>query len=83
MIQDQYLALQGPVERRGNQFIFRVPLEAGGHQLKNVAHATAFEEGNDLVVLLPDWLATRMQLCEGAELHIDDRWGRLNITRLH
>lgn len=83
MIRDQYVALQGPVERRGDRLVFRVPLEAGGEQLKQAAKDTAFEEDGDLVVVFPEWLAVRMHLREGATVHLDDRWGKLNIACLH
>lgn len=80
---NQYVALQGPVERRGNRLVFRVPMEAGGERLQLVAKATSYEEDGDLVVVLPDWLAARMQLAEGSAVHVDDRWGKLNIARLN
>ena len=82
MIQDAFLSLQGPVERRGDRLVFRVPLDAGGEQLRSVAPAASFEEDGDLVVVLPEWLAREMRLHEGSSVHVDDRWGKLNISRL-
>ncbi len=79
---NDFVALEGPVERRGNQLVLRVPLERGGEQLKLVTKATAYEEDGRLVVVLPEWLARRMQLDEGSAVHVDNRWGRLNIARL-
>lgn len=83
MIRDQYLSLQGPVERRGDRLVLRVPLSDGGEQLKLVAKSTSYEEDGNLILVLPDWLAERMKLDEGASIHVDDRWGKLNIARLH
>ena len=80
---NDYVSIQGPVERRGDRLILRVPLEAGGAKLRLVARATAYEEDGNLIVVLPDWLASRMRLDEGSEVHVDDRWGRLNISRLN
>ena len=77
------MSLQGPVERRENRLVLRIPLDAGGDKLQLVARATSFVEGRNLVVLLPEWLAQRMGIGEGSEVHIDDRWGKLNIARLH
>ena len=82
MIRDQYISLQGPVERRGKQFVLRVPLAAGGDRLQRVASSASYVEEGHLVVVLPDWLAERMQLAEGAPIHVDDRWGKLNVARL-
>ena len=62
--------------------VLRVPLEAGGERLKLVAKATSYEEDGRLVVVLPEWLSERMQLDEGSAVHLDNRFGRLNIARL-
>ena len=83
MLANDYVSLEGPVERRGDRLVLRVPLGAGGERLRLVARATSFVEDGRLVVVLPEWLATRMRLEEGSAVHVDDRWGRLNISRLH
>ena len=80
---DNYISLQGPVERREDRLVLRIPLDAGGNQLQVTAKAISFVEEGNLVVLLPEWLAQRMHLGEGSEVNVDDRWGKLNITRLH
>ena len=79
----EYVSVQGPVERRDNRFVLRIPLDAGGAQLRDVAQTTSFVEDDMLVVLLPEWLAERMHLLEGSEVYLDDRWGKLNIARVH
>ncbi len=81
-MQTEYLALEGIVERREGQLVLRVPLDVGGHKLRSVARAISFVEDGKLVVLIPDWLAEKMHLREGSEVHVDDRWGKLNIARL-
>lgn len=78
-----YVSLQGPVERRGDRLVLRVPLTEGGEELRRVAQTNSYEEDGNLVVVLPDWLAERMDLHEGAAVHVDDRWGKLNIARLN
>ena len=82
-MQENYISLQGPVERREDRLVLRIPMNAGGEKLQITARATSFVEDGNLVVLLPEWLAQRMQLGEGSEINIDDRWGKLNITRIH
>ncbi len=79
----EYLSLEGPVERREGQLVLRVPLDAGGRKLQSVARTISFVENGNLVVLIPEWLAERMRLDEGSEVHVDDRWGKLNIARLN
>ena len=82
-MQQSYISVQGPVERRDNRLILRIPMDAGGNQLRAVAQTTSFVEDDVLVVLLPEWLAERMHLGEGSEVYVDDRWGKLNIARVH
>lgn len=79
---NEFIALEGPVERRGNRLVLRVPLEAGGETLRLVTKATSYEENGKLIVVLPEWLAERMELNEGSEVHVDNRGGKLNISRL-
>lgn len=83
MLAEDFVAAEGPVERRGDRLVLRVPLEAGGEKLRPLARAISYVEEGRLVVLLPEWLAERMQLEEGSAVHIDNRWGRLNIARLN
>ena len=78
-----YLSIQGPVERRDNRLVLRVPVDAGGHRLWSIANRLCVIENSDVIVLLPDWLTEQMHLEEGSEVHVDDRWGRLNIARLN
>lgn len=61
----------------------RVPLDIGGRKLQNVARTVSFVEDGKLVVLIPEWLAERMRLDEGTHVHVDDRWGKLNIARVN
>ncbi len=79
---EDFVAVEGPVERRGDRLVLRVPLDAGGEGLRVAAKAISYEEEGRLVVVLPEWLARRMQLGEGSEVHVDNRFGKLNIARL-
>ncbi len=77
-----YLSLEGPVERLNGQLILRIPLEAGGHRLRQTVCTECNVQGKDLIVPLPDWLTSSIRLAEGTAVHVDDRWGRLNIARV-
>ncbi len=77
-----YLSLEGPVERLNGQLILRIPLEAGGQQLRQSVCTQCSVEGKDLIVPLPEWLSASIRLREGTAVHVDDRWGRLNIARV-
>lgn len=82
MMSDTYVAVEGPVERRGRLLVLRVPLEAGGETLKATVQKSSFVEDGRLVVVLPEWLTRDMRLEEGSAVHVDNRGGRLNIARL-
>ena len=77
-----YLSLEGPVERLNGQLIRRIPLEAGGYRLHETVCTECTVQGKDLIVPLPDWLTASIRLAEGTAVHVDDRWGRLNIARV-
>ena len=79
---DEFVAVEGPVERLGDQLVLRVPLDEGGEMLRLVANANSYVEDGRLVVPLPEWLAVRMRLGEGSTVHVDNRFGKLNIARL-
>lgn len=76
------LSLEGPVERWRSQLVLRIPLEAGGQQLRQTVCSHCSVEGTDLIVPLPEWLSRSIQLSEGTLVHVDDRWGKLNIARV-
>ena len=78
-----YNSLLGPVERRGNDLVLRIPMEAGGDKLQSVTRTISYVENGNLVVVIPDWLAQKMQLDESSEVYLDDRWGKLNMARVH
>ena len=78
-----YLSIEGPVERLDGQLILRIPLDAGGDRLRRTACMGCAVQGKDLIVPLPEWLASSIRLVEGTAVHVDDRWGRLNIARVH
>jgi hypothetical protein len=78
---DTYVSLRGPIEREGPRLVLRIPLDAGGEQLRLVCEAISEIDGDDLVVPIPEWLAEKIAVGEGTEVYVDDRWGKFNITK--
>ena len=76
-----YVSLQGPVELEGEQFVLRIPMEAGGAELANAARGIGRIDGSDLVVSIPVWLTQKLGISEGSLVIVDNRDGKLNITR--
>lgn len=77
-----FISLRGPLEREDGRLVLRIPLDLGGEQLHLVASGISAIDGDDLVVTIPDWLALKIGVAEGTEVNIDDRCGRLNITKV-
>ena len=78
---EKYVSLSGPIQTEGDKLVFRVPLNAGGAQLNLVASGISVIEGNDLVIIIPPWLAEKLQIVGGTEVTIDDRSGIFNIHK--
>jgi hypothetical protein len=80
-LEEDYISLCGPIEREGDRLVIRIPLAAGGDQLRLVSQGISEIDGEDLVIPIPDWLAEKIQVGEGTEVFVDDRWGKFNITK--
>ncbi len=80
-MEEDYLSLRGPIERENDKLVMRIPLDAGGERLYLVAKGISEIDGADLVVTIPHWLAQKIEVGEGSEVYVDDRWGKFNITK--
>ena len=77
---DELVALQGPVEVLDGQLVLRIPLGAGGDTLAAVAKGISRVEAEDLIVMLPAWLALKLGIVEGSLVAVDNQNGKFNIT---
>jgi hypothetical protein len=71
--------LGGPVEDVGGKLQLRMPLAAGGEHFIECTRKIARVDGPDLVVTLPEWLATKLGITAGMEVVVDNRDGKFNI----
>jgi hypothetical protein len=81
-MESDYISLRGPIEREDGKLVMRIPLDAGGEQLSIVARGISVIDGDDLLVTIPHWLAQKIDVREGSEVYVDDRWGKFNITKV-
>jgi hypothetical protein len=81
MSNDDFVSLRGPIEREGSRLVLRIPLDDGGCDLHLVCPPSSEIDCDDLVVPIPDWLAQKIAVGEGTIVHVDNRGGRLNITK--
>jgi hypothetical protein len=82
VMESDYISLRGPIEREDGKLVMRIPLDAGGEQLSIVARGISVIDGDDLLVTIPHWLAQKIDVREGSEVYVDDRWGKFNITKV-
>jgi hypothetical protein len=71
----------GPVESIGGNLTLRIPLAAGGAKLQRCARGIVRVEGDFLAVIIPNWLAEKLDISDGSVIVVDNRGGRFNITR--
>ncbi|MFL6427629.1 MAG: hypothetical protein ACJ71S_05250 [Acidobacteriaceae bacterium] len=79
---DEIVSLRGPIEREGSRLVLRIPLDEGGGDLHLVCEQISEIDGDDLVVSIPFWLAEKIQVAEGTMVHVDNRGGTLNISKV-
>jgi hypothetical protein len=78
---EKYISLRGTIKLEGDKLVLRVPLNAGGEQINAVASGISVVDGDDLVIIIPPWLAEKVEISEGTEVCVDDRSGIFNITK--
>lgn len=80
---DDVTSLEGPVEQVEGNLVLLIPLDAGGDQLIEVAHGVGEVEGDNLKVIIPDWLADMLRIQKGSQVSVDNKGGKFNIHPLN
>jgi hypothetical protein len=75
------VSLEGPVEVEDGQLVLRIPLAAGGDKLAPLARGIGEVRGGDLVVVVPAWLAEKLNIGADSLVVVDNREGKFRITR--
>jgi hypothetical protein len=73
-------SLKGPVESVDGKLTLRIPLSVGGRRLRRCARSISHVNGNVLNIIIPDWLASKLNISDGSVVSVDNRDGRFNIT---
>ena len=80
MEKDDYItSLEGPVELVDDKLTLRIPLAAGGTELIECSRGIAHVTGEELHIIVPQWLATKLGILEGSRVVVDNRDGKFNI----
>jgi hypothetical protein len=75
------ISIEGPVELIDGKLTLRIPLAAGGDQLAPFARGIGETDGECLNVIIQPWLAERLRIGTGSLVVVDNKNGRLTITR--
>jgi hypothetical protein len=78
---DDFISIEGPVERVGDDLMIRIPLSAGGDQLASFAREIGKIEEDCLCVVIQPWLAQKLRIGEGSLVVVDNKNGKFTITR--
>lgn len=77
---DGVTSLQGPVERLDGALVLRIPLAVGGAALVACARGVSVVVDDELRIMIPDWLAEKLGICEGSLVDVDNAHDKLTIT---
>lgn len=80
-LENDFISVQGPVERVGADLVIRIPLSEGGDELTSSAGGIGQVSEGCLCVVIEPWLAERLRVREGSLVVVDNRGGRFTITR--
>ena len=75
------ISIEGPVELVRGHLCLRIPLEMGGDRLFDMAPPNTYLDGEYLVVIIPAWLAEKLNIAEGSLVIVDNANGKFTITR--
>jgi hypothetical protein len=78
---DDFISIEGPVERVGDDLVIRIPLEEGGEELAPFAGRIGEIKEGCLCVVIQPWLAEKLRVREGSLVIIDNKKGKFTITR--
>ena len=73
------ISIGGPVEEIDGQLMLRIPLEAGGRELAGYARGIGEIKDGFLIVVIQNWLATKLGLLPGSNVIVDNEGGKFNI----
>lgn len=77
----QKVSIGGSVEREGDELVLLIPRVEGGDVLAKHAHGIGEIVGDNLRVVIPEWLAEKLNVGEGSQVIVDNLEGKVRITR--
>lgn len=73
--------VSGPVEGHGDELQVRIPLADGGRHLVRFAKGIGTVVGDELVVVIPPFIAESIKIRQGSIVVVDNHERKFRITR--
>jgi hypothetical protein len=73
------IVLEGPIEKIDGVLTLLIPLSEGGDQLIKCSRGISEVQGENLKIVIQEWLAGLLRIEEGDLVIIDNRGGKFNI----
>jgi hypothetical protein len=77
---DDVTTLEGPIEKIDGKLVVRIPLDAGGDQFIDCSRGIATVDAENLVVIIPQWLADKLLIEEGDLITVSNANGRFDLS---
>jgi hypothetical protein len=74
-----YVSLEGPIEKIDGKLTLVIPLAAGGDRLAKVAKGISEVDGENLQIVIQEWLTGLLRIEEGDLVVVDNKNGKFNI----
>jgi hypothetical protein len=74
-------SLQRLVENIDGKLMLRIPLAAGGSELVECARGIGEIDGDFLSIVIPGWLAEKLEISEGSAVVVGNANDKFNIRR--
>lgn len=78
----ELVSLAGPVEKRNGQLMLLIPLAEGGVELLACSQGISEVEGENLKIVIPEWLAGALKIEEGDLVSVNNSNGKFNISAI-
>ena len=82
-LDDDVMSLEGPVEKIDGQLVLLIPIAAGGDQLLRCSRGISEVQGENLKIVIQEWLAGMLRIEEGDLVTIDNANEKFNIRAVN
>jgi len=76
---DDVFSIRGPVELVDGKLTLLIPLAAGGDQFIDCSRGISEVQGENLKIVIPEWLAGMLRIEAGDDVWVNNADGKLNI----